>query len=192
MNQHSSDEEIVAIVKKGNTEAFGELIERYEPKLLRYGKKFLSTEEDIEDIVQDVFISAYRNIQSVDTSLKFSPWIYRIAHNAFVNALRKKSRNPLTLVDFDVFIGHPVYEDPDVLEKEQEEIKDKIHRGLAELVPKYREVLILHYLEELSYKEISEVLQVPMGTIGIRMMRAREALKKVYVTREKALERKSI
>ncbi len=180
-----TDEQIVAEVQAGNIEAFGTLVERFEPKLLRYGKKFLSTEEDIEDIVQDVFINAYKNIRSVDTSLKFSPWIYRVAHNAFANALRKKSRNPLTLVDFDVFLSHPVYESPDEIEKEQGEIKEKIHQGLADLPPKYREVLILHYLEELSYKEISEVLRVPIGTIGIRLMRARKELKKVYVKKHK-------
>src|SRR6185369_16155577 len=80
-----SDEQIVEEVQKGDTDAFGVLVERFEPKLLRYGRKFLATEEDIEDIAQDVFLSAYKNIQSVDTSLKFSPWIYRIAHNAFAN-----------------------------------------------------------------------------------------------------------
>jgi RNA polymerase sigma factor (sigma-70 family) len=175
-----TDEEIVEEVKRGNTNAFGTLVERYEPKLLRYGRKFLSTNEDIEDIVQDVFLSAYKNIQSVDTSLKFSPWIYRIAHNAFANALRKRSRNPLTLVDFDVFLAHPIYEDPDIAEKERGEIKEKIQKSLANVPPKYREVLILHYLEELSYKEISTILQVPVGTIGIRLMRARKELKKVY------------
>ncbi len=175
-----TDEEIVEEVKKGDTDAFGSLVERYEAKLLRYGRKFLSTNEDIEDIVQDVFINAYKNIQSVDTSLKFSPWMYRIAHNAFVNALRKKSRNPLTLVDFDIFLSHPIYEDPDIVEREQEEIKKKIHKGLEKIAPKYREVLILHYLEELPYKEISEILHVPVGTIGIRLMRARKELKKIY------------
>lgn len=175
-----TDEQIVSEIKAGNKDIFGEIVERYEAKLLRYGKKFLSTNEDIEDIVQDVFISAYRNIQSVDTSLKFSPWIYRIAHNAFVNALRKKSRNPLSFVDFDTFLAHPIYEDPGELEKEQEEIKTKIQKGLSGLPPKYREVLILHYLEELPYKEIAEVLQVPVGTIGIRLMRARKELKKLY------------
>jgi RNA polymerase sigma-70 factor (ECF subfamily) len=175
-----TDEAIVEEVKKGNADAFGVLVERYEAKLLRYGKKFLSTGEDIEDIVQDVFISAYKNIQSVDTSLKFSPWIYRIAHNAFANALRKKSRQPLVLVDFDTFLAHPIYEDPEIAEREQAEIKERIQKGLSDLPPKYREVLILHYIEELPYKEISEILEVPVGTIGIRLMRARKELKKIY------------
>jgi len=156
------------------------LVERYENKLLRYGRKFLSTHEDIEDIVQDVFINSYRNIQSFDPSLRFSPWIYRIAHNAFANALRKRSRNPLFFVDFDTFLAHPIYEDPEPVEKEREQLKKQLDVVLDRISPKYREVLVLHYLEDLSYKEMADILEVPTGTIGIRLKRAREALKKIY------------
>jgi RNA polymerase sigma-70 factor (ECF subfamily) len=177
-----TDEEIVKTVQEGDIDAFGTLVERYEAKLLRYGRKFLSTREDIQDIVQDIFISTYKNIKSFNHSYRFSPWIYRIAHNAFVNALAKRSRNPLTLVDFDTFLPHPIYDDPDVAEKEREEIKDKINRGIEKLTPKYREILILNYLEELPYKEISTVLQIPVSTVGVRIKRAKEALRKIYDT----------
>ncbi len=96
-----TDEEAARLVQKGDKDAFGLLVERYEAKLVRYGGKFISRNEDIEDIVQDVFLSCYQNIQSFDASQKFSPWIYRIAHNAFVNGLRKRKRSPLVYVDFD-------------------------------------------------------------------------------------------
>jgi RNA polymerase sigma-70 factor (ECF subfamily) len=178
----SSDEQVARLVQGGDKEAFGVLVERYEEKLLRYGRKFLSTREDIEDIVQDVFMSTYQNIQSFDTSQKFSPWVYRIAHNAYVNALKKHSRNPLVLVDFDTLLSHPVYEDPAPRERESKEIKQMIDKGLESLPPKYREVLILYYLEEMPYKEIADVLEVPVGTIGIRIKRGKEALKKLYGT----------
>ena len=177
---HISDEEAAKRVQDGEQEAFGILVERYEEKLLRYGRKFLSRSEDIEDIVQDVFLSCYQNLRGFDTSQKFSPWIYRIAHNAFVNGLRKKKRSPLVFVDFDALLAHPSYEDPAPREREQEEIKKMIEKGLASLNPKYREVLVLYYLEELSYKEIADIIQVPTGTVGIRIKRAKEALKKTY------------
>lgn len=175
-----NDEELVVLVQMGDQDSFGTLVERYENKLLRYGRKFLSTHEDIEDIVQDVFINSYRNIQSFDPSLRFSPWIYRIAHNAFANALRKRSRNPLFFVDFDTFLAHPIYEDPEPVEKEREQLKKQLDVVLDRISPKYREVLVLHYLEDLSYKEMADILEVPTGTIGIRLKRAREALKKIY------------
>jgi len=89
---------------EGDIEVFGILLDRYEQKLSRYGKKFLSRKEDIEDIVQDVFVSAYQNIQSFDSTQRWSPWIYRIAHNALVNALRKKGRSPIRLTSTRSFL----------------------------------------------------------------------------------------
>lgn len=167
-------------VQKGDTEAFGTLVERYEEKLLRYGRRFLSRSEDIEDIVQDVFMSAYQNIKGFDTRARFSPWIYRIAHNAFVNEFRKHKRTPVVFVDFDTLISHPVYDDPALHEREQKEMRVMIEKGLGEMEIKYREVLILYYLEDMSYKEISDILKVPTGTVGIRIKRAKSLLRKVY------------
>jgi len=175
-----TDEELAVRVQKGDKEVFGVLMERYEAKLLRYGAKFLSRHDDIVDIVQDVFISTYQNIQNFDASQRFSPWVYRIAHNAFVNGLKKHSYNPLTLVDFDTFISHVAYEDPVPREREQQEMKKMIDKGLEGLQPKYREVIILHYLEDMPYKEIADILQIPVGTVGIRIKRAKESLKAAY------------
>lgn len=171
-----TDEEIALRVQAGAVDIFGILVDRYEQKLLRYGRKFLSRQEDIEDIVQDVFFSAYRNMQSFDAALRFSPWIYRIAHNAFVNALRKNERAPIS-VDFDALISHQVYEDPVESERQQKDMRILIDRGLEGMQTKYREILILHYFEEMPYKDIADVLQIPIGTVSIRLMRAKEALK---------------
>ena len=174
-----TDEELAAAVQNGDKEAFGTLVERYEGKLLRYGRKFLSTREDIQDLVQDVFISSYKNIKSFDPSQRFSPWIYRIAHNAFANGLRSKIRNPLSLIDFDALVSHPIYEDPIEKEREQAEIKKMIDAGLSKVSEKHREPLILYYLEELSYKEIADVLHIPASTVGVRIRRGKEELRKV-------------
>ncbi|MDB5266832.1 MAG: sigW [Parcubacteria group bacterium] len=179
--EHLADEELVSMVQKGDTHPFGALVERFEPKLLRYGRKFLATPEDIEDAVQDVFISVYKNIQSFDLGQKFSPWIYRIAHNAFVNALKKHSRNPFQFMDFDVLVSHAVDDDPVRKEEEQKEMRQMIDAHLERLQPKYREVLILYYLEDMQYKEIGDILEVPTSTVGIRIKRAKDALKKIYI-----------
>lgn len=175
-----TDEQVVVLIQNGDKEKFGVLMERYNKKLSRYGRKFLTDADNIEDIIQDVFISTFQNINNFDTSLKFSSWIYRIAHNAFVNALKKHQKSMLTDFDFDTLVSHHVYEDPKIEEKEYENMKKMIRIGLDELKPKYKEIIILHYLEELSYKEISDVLQIPTGTVGIRVMRGKEALKKIY------------
>ncbi len=177
---NSSDEQIVVRIQQGDIEQFGVLMERYNAKLARYGKKFLSDGENITDIVQDIFVKTYQNIQNVDTSLKFSSWIYRIAHNAFVNGLKKQQRSSIPYFDLDIFVPHQTPEDPVLSEHEYKKMKEMIDLGLNELKPKYKEVIILHYLEEFSYKEISDILQVPIGTVGIRVMRAKESLRKIY------------
>lgn len=180
MDTGLTDEKLAELVQNGDKNKFGILMERYQPKLFRYGRKFLSDEDNIEDVVQDVFVKTYQNIQSFDVSQRFSPWIYRIAHNTYVNALKKKSTGPLYLFDFDTLISHTVVEDPIAREREKEEIKKIVDHGLSQIEPKYREILVLYYIEELSYKEIADILHIPIGTVGVRIMRAKEILKNKY------------
>lgn len=179
---HVSDEDIVLRVQKGEVELFGVLMHRYTEKLTRYGRKFLSNADNIDDIVQDVCIKTYQYIQSFNPSLKFSSWIYRIAHNAFINGLKKQQKSPILMPDFDldVFMSHTSYVDPKIEEREYLELTTMIEKGLDALKPKYKEVIILHYVENMSYKDIGDILRIPIGTVGIRVMRAREQLKKIY------------
>lgn len=191
MNENASelsDEDLALLVQSGDVEKFGILMERYQAKLFRYGKKFLSSEDNIEDVVQDVFIKTYQNINSFNTSLRFSPWIYRIAHNTYINAIKKSSSGPAYIFDFDTLLSHTVTEDPIVREKEQKEIKEIVDQGLSEIEPKYREILVLYYIEDLSYKEIAEILHIPVGTVGVRIMRAKEILKEKYKNSKVAIE----
>ena len=86
---------------------------------------------------------------------------------------------PYTFVDFDALTSHPVYEDTTILEQERQEGRALLEKELGAVDPRYREVLILHYLEELSYKEIAEVLHIPLGTVGIRLKRGKELLRQL-------------
>ncbi|MES2622929.1 MAG: RNA polymerase sigma factor [Patescibacteria group bacterium] len=179
---HIADEELALRIQKGDRECFGILMERYTEKLTRYGRRFLSNMDNIEDIVQDVFIKTFQNMQDFDTSLKFSSWIYRIAHNAFVNGLKKQQKSAISMpyFDLDVFISHNDYTDPKIEEREYKELKEMIEKGLDKLKPKYKEIIILHYIEDMSYKDISDILRVPIGTVGVRVKRGREQLKEIY------------
>ncbi|MCA9366994.1 RNA polymerase sigma factor [Candidatus Kaiserbacteria bacterium] len=175
-----TDEAIVAAVQTGTVDAFGEIVTRYETKMQRYARRFLSRQEDIDDLVQDVFIKVYENIQSFDTTLRFSPWIYRIAHNVFVNELKRKSRYTLPSFDPDVILPFiPAKETADA-EALATELSDEMESLVTALSAKYREVLVLHYFEHLSYQEMSDVLQIPTTTVGVRMTRAREKLQAAY------------
>ena len=175
-----TDEEIAQIVQKGESESFGLLVERYQAKITRYARKFLSNYHEIEDLVQDVFIKAYTNIQSFDTSRKFSPWLYRIAHNEFINAIKKKAKESLSLFDLDSLFPHLISKEKAEDEINEREIRQMIDKCLNYLDFKYREPLILRYFEELDYKEIADILHIPVSTVGIRLKRGKKKMKSFY------------
>ncbi len=177
-----TDEELAALVQTGDQAAFEVLFKRYEAKILRYGQRFLYRYEDVEDAVQDVFVKAYVNIQSFTVSRKFSTWLYRVAHNTFINVIKKKGREPLSFFDFDTLVQLPVTEGK-LLAEEFLKAGDQatLLEALKKLSPKYREPLVLYYLEQLEYKEIADVLHIPVSTVGVRLQRAKTRLKKELV-----------
>ena len=180
-----SDEEIAAQVQLGGVDLFGVLIERYEKKMMRYARKFLSNQEDIKDVIQEVFIKAYKNIKSFDTKRKFSTWLYRIAHNELINVLKKKKTLPL--FDLDVFLPHSLHDNNLVEQIDRQDMRESIDKSLNQLEPKYRETIILYYFEELSYKEIADAMQIPISTVGIRIKRAKEKMRSIYNKLENGL-----
>ena len=181
-DNEKTDEEIALSVQSGKVELFSILVKRYEEKIQRYARKVLASNDDIQDVVQDIFIKTYVNIQSFDVKRRFSPWIYRIAHNEIVNLFkRNKLRNFLPLLEPDVLF--PNYSKGfDEINKgvESQEMKRIIDVGLQDLENKYREPIVLYYIEELSYQEISEILHLPVATVGTRIRRGREMLKNIF------------
>lgn len=172
-----TDEQLAIKVQQGDSESFSQLVERYQERLLRYGRSLLFNHADLEDIVQEIFIKVYRNIQSFDSDRKFSSWIYRIAHNEFVNHGIKRSKSLTDYFDLEVFLpfypsSHKVEQDFDRIQLSQE-----VESALSKLDSKYREPLVLYFFEQLSYIEISDILRIPINTVGIRILRAKEKLK---------------
>lgn len=179
-----SDEQIAAAVQKGDLESFGLLVERYEAKMTRYARKFLFNHHDSEDLAQEVFLKAFTNIQSFDAKRKFSSWLYRIAHNEFINAIKKKKNEPLPFFDADALFPHPLSRENPSQDWEQKNLKLILDDCLAKIPAKYREPLVLFYFEELSYREIAEVLRIPASTVGVRLARGKNILKKAYNQRQ--------
>lgn len=177
---NKTDEEVAVAVQAGNAEAFSVLVERYEDKMLRYARRFVSDQDDIADLVQDVFLRAYENIQGFNPKMRFSPWLYRIAHNRFVDELKRKDRAPLNFFDPDAIFPHPVAEETADSETMSRELATEMEKSLGKLDPKYREPLILYFYQELDYRQISEVLRIPVSTVGVRLKRAKAALRKIY------------
>jgi RNA polymerase sigma-70 factor (ECF subfamily) len=176
-----TDETIALAVQHGNMQIFGTLVERYEAKLLRYARRFLFGYEDSEDLVQEVFIKAYSNIQGFDPGRPFGAWIYRIAHNEFINAIKKKGKEPLHFFDPDTLLPHPISADRADTEVNEKELRQMLDECLDKLDAKYREPLVLYYYEDMDYKQIAEVMRIPASTVGIRLRRGKALLQQVYI-----------
>jgi len=185
----SDDEEIAVMVQGGETESFGILAERYEAKISRYARRFLFGAEDTKDLVQEIFIKAFINIKSFDSGRSFSSWIYRIAHNVFINAIKKNTREKIQFFDFDLIFPHPIARETADGDLNKKELKNLLDSGLSRLDVKYREVLVLFYIEEKNYKETAEILEIPQATVGVRLRRGREKLKEIMLKDKKYLSR---
>ena len=179
-NLVDTDEEIAARVQGGETESFALLVERYEAKMLRYARRFLFGFEDAEDLAQEVFIKAYINIQGFNTRRRFSPWLYRIAHNEFINAIKKRRRAPLLFFDPDTIFPQPVSADRADRDFNEQELRAVLEECLQDLDPKYREPLVLYFFEELDYRQISDIMELPVSTVGIRLKRGKDMLREIY------------
>ncbi len=153
------------------------LMNRYEKQLLYYIRRISGLNlQDAEDLLQEVFVKTYYNLNGFDPKLKFSSWIYRIAHNQVVSEIRKIKARPLYYYEEQDLINivNSLEVDNSV---DKNILKDEIQGFLANLDKKYREVLVLKYLEEKDYKEISDILKKPIGTVGTLMNRAKKKLK---------------
>ncbi|ASK61570.1 RNA polymerase sigma factor SigW [Virgibacillus phasianinus] len=171
-------------VKKGDQSAFEDVVTFYQHKIYQHCYRMLGNAHEAEDIAQEAFIRAYTNIDSYDINRKFSTWLYRIATNLTIDRIRK--RKPDYYLDAEVkgTDGLNMYsqlESDTILpeaEVENLELKSYIHHEISELPPKYRSIIILRYLEEFSLQEISDILDIPLGTVKTRIHRGREALRK--------------
>lgn len=179
MHRGRTDEEVVAAVVGGDIDAFGALVERYEPRLVRYVRRFVMDAEDAQDIVQEALIKAYTNLRSFDITRRFSPWVYRIAHNEVVNWLKKRKSLPFSVIDFDTFFPQLVAKETAEGPAERDEVRRQLDQALGKLEVKYREPLVLFYFDELDYRAIADILKVPVATIGVRLMRGRAKLREL-------------
>ncbi|MFN4110729.1 MAG: RNA polymerase sigma factor [Ignavibacteria bacterium] len=168
----------------GDQDAFAWLMKKYKGPLNNLIFKMISEKSEIEDLVQEVFIKAFNSLKNYNQEYAFSTWIYRIAINNTIDYLRKKKLDTFSIdSDDDDEEDKPRFEIPDttysadaniILEQRQQIINDAIES----LPEKYRKIIELRHKEELSYEEISEILNLPIGTVKAHLFRARELLNK--------------
>ena len=175
------DSAVVAAHLAGDTQAFDELVDRYQRRLLNFVYRTIGDRERAEDLVQEVFVRVHRHLARFDQTKKFSTWAYTIASNLAKNELRNRSRNPLVL--FQTFKKNweadhrPLqFEDPanrpDDLYR-QRHLRELVDWSVAQLPEHHRVVFVLRELEGKSYEEIADITGCNLGTVKSRLNRAR-------------------
>lgn len=179
--QEKSDEELV-VLTLSNPDWFAGLIERYREPLTRYlRRRSTARPEEIEDMLQEIFIKAYLNLNDFDRQLKFSSWIYRIAHNQSVDLWRKAKAHPAQPIDPEDNFWLALADEFD-LEREasRRELAEQVRQLVDQLPADYREVLTLRFLEDKDYQEIADILEKPPGTIATLLSRGKIRLRKLW------------
>lgn len=174
-----SDEEVVTRTLE-DPQWYGELFDRYEAKLTRYIRRLgVHRLEDQQDVLQDIFLKAYRNLNSFDTTLSFSSWIYRIAHNEAISWYRKTVVRPEgnLVADSEELLQFVQSKDiaPDVA-FDHSVNAEQVAKALSRIDEKYRAVLILRFFEHKEYDEISDILKIPIGSVGTLLHRGKKQL----------------
>ncbi len=177
--QQFSDQDLVTKTIK-NKQAFAAIVDRYEAPLLRYISRLGCKDSSAaRDLLQEIFIKTFVHLNDYDHSLQFSSWIYRIAHNETVSYFRKERSRPgvLTRVE-DFFLFETIADDAGWSDpKEQRHTALEIKAAVDRLEPKYRDIIVLKFFEEKSYEEISDILQIPQGTVATLVSRAKKKIK---------------
>jgi len=166
---HLDDNGLVQRTLKGDRNAFGVLVERYQAQVFTIAWRMLGVKEEAEDIAQAVFLKAYEKLSTFDSRYKFFSWIYRIAHNESVNAIERRSRVQALDEGLESADGHA--ESPD--------LPELVQKCLSKLDVNHRSVLVLKYVQELPYEEIGAILGIPAKTVKSRLFSARATLREI-------------
>ena len=169
-------------VLEGDVNAFETLVVEYEKNVYAITQRMTGNAEDAADMTQETFIKAYNSLSSFRGDSKFSVWLYRIATNVCLDFLRSRSRKPTVSLSMEDDDGEEMQLDiadesqsPEML-LERGLTRDAVRRGLNALPPDYKQILLLREIQGLSYDEISDVLDLEVGTVKSRIFRARKRL----------------
>lgn len=184
-----TDQELVARVLAGDQDAFTGLVTRYKDYVYTIAVRIVGNEEDADDVAQETFVRAYKALGRFRGDSKFSSWLYRIAVNRSLTHLKRRKRRGVSV---DIEAGPHVEAGAVDTERQStpeelvlgDELRHRVRDAVDELPPQYRAVVTLFYLEEKSYKEVSAVLGIPMGTLKTHLYRARAMLRTILIRRQ--------
>ena len=176
-----TDQELV-VHALDDKHGFAAIVRRYEAPLMRYISRLgCRSTASAQDLLQEIFIKTYLHLNDYDQSFPFSSWIYRIAHNEIISFFRKEKVRPSVLDrDTDLFLLETLVSDLGSGEQEhQRHSPEAVQSAVDALESKYREVIVLKFFEGKSYEEISDILQIPEGTVATLINRAKKKMKSI-------------
>jgi len=183
VSEREIDQALVERVQQGDKQAFGLLVSKYQRKLVRLVSRLVRDPAEVEDVVQEAFIKAYRALPGFRGESAFYTWLYRIGINAAKNYLVTRGRRPPTTTEFDteeaeVFDEGEQLRDQNTPERilMSKEIGNTVNAAMESLPEELRNAIVLREIDGLSYEEISQVMNCPIGTVRSRIFRAREAI----------------
>lgn len=168
----STDRDLAVRARRGEAEAFGELVRRYQGSVFNVCYRLLGERREAEDMAQEAFIRAYERLDTFDVERPFGPWIRRVAANACLNRL--EMRQPVEVV-IDEERDEAVEIAPETA-REQREQTEAVRSAIVALPPRYRAVVELRHFQELSYEEIAAALKIPVSDVKSHLFRARKLL----------------
>src|SRR5579863_5928747 len=173
------DQQLVTSSKHGDQDAFAQLVRRYQRRIFNLVYRMLQQYEEASEITQETFLAAWQGLPSFRGDARFSTWLYRIAYNSALKQIEQRKRDRLlqSAMQAEQIIAEAGNEGRMETELEQHARQDFIRENLATLPAKYRAVLILRHIQDLTYEEMAEILTVPIGTIKTHLFRARNLLK---------------
>ena len=172
-----SDADLILQVQAGSLDALGVLYDRHRQLVFRTVLAITGDSDVASDLLQDVYLRLYRFIDRVDTSRPLEPWLYRMSTNLAYTWMKRNKKWMHPLEDMAEWLGSSGKNTPLDLVERQDEL-DQIQEALSALSLSQRVVVVLYYLNDLSLQEISEVLEIPVGTVKSRLHYGRQALKK--------------
>src|SRR3954469_1217843 len=182
-----SDAKLVSTASTGAESSFEELVRRYQRPIVSYVYRMLNDYEASLDVTQEVFIKVYNSLERYSTDYKFSTWLYRIAHNAAIDHMRRNSMNAQSIetenadgtYQLQIESPNPTPEQ----DRERSEWRAEIEGVVRTLPTAYRDLILLRHSRDLSYDEIAEITGLPLGTVKNRLFRAREMMRGLLVER---------
>lgn len=181
------DDKLVSDALSGKESSYNKLVAKYDRPIFFHIRKMIKEQEMVEDLVQEVFIKAFKNLETYSNEYAFSTWLYRIATNHTIDYLRKKKlqtfsiNDPLKTKDGEMEVQLPdnsFATDAPIIKHERKII---VQDAIENLPEKYRMVIQMRHMDELSYQEISDELDLPLGTVKAHIFRARELLYKALI-----------